>query len=55
MEVDEAEVQAKLMDKRMSLQMRKCVYSQNFSRKDVVPNSQKSAQGQKLLDTEDEV
>ena len=39
----------------MSLQMRKCAYSQNFPQKDVVPKSQKPAQGQKLVDNEDKV
>lgn len=37
------------MDKRISLQMRKCAYSQDFPQKDVVPKSQKPAQGQTLL------
>lgn len=53
-EVNEAEEQAKLMDKRMSLLKRKCSYSQNFLQKDTVPESQEPGQGEKLVPSEDE-
>lgn len=57
-EVNEAEEQAKLMDKewdkRMSLLKRKCSYSQNFLQKDIVPESQEPGQGEKLVPSEDE-